>query len=442
MRRLPSIAARSRPAAGVRRGLLLLLAASAAAVAATVAPPPRETSLAIGPTWAVVRDEVDVTFAREQEEVEFAIPVEADLSTLSITDARGSVRLLSWRRLPAATPSTAPLAAWGDEQGYHLSRSEAAPPGGRVRCLLETAQVRSRPLDVVYGVTGVSWRAHYEISIRGDVANYLEPMSLDLAGRVTLSNGTTRAFAPAHVLLVGEDPRAPDRVQRSARDPGILMLDDESPLADIWRGRPQAPPVPYQYPLSEPVNLPALSEVSVPVVNAQRTPAERLYVMNADEFDVDAPGPWRPLTRLLTFRNDPAAGMGQALPPGPVLIYLGGVRGALYQQARLRHTAANGEIRIDLGRTEGVTGVRRSQGRETSSAGFREQTVEIQVANALPSPVRVEVVERPPVPLAWAVTRSSKPYELLARRLRYSVEVEGRSEQTISYTVRLTEPEM
>lgn len=423
-------------------GAALVLCAASARGGAVDVPAPRATFLTIGPGWAVVREEVELALAQEQQDVDLEVPAEADLATLSIADARGSVRLVSWQRLPAASPSTAPLAVRGDEDGYRLVGRSPAPRGLRVRCRVETPQPRTRAVEVVYGLTGVTWQAHYEISVRGDVGNYLEPVSLDLAGRVTISNGASRAFRAARVTLVGGDPQIPDRTQRAARDPGILMLDDESPLADIWRGRAPAPTVPYVYPLERPVDLPALASVSVALVDAQRKPGERLYVMDSDDVDLDAPGPWRPLTRLLTFRNDPSYGLGRALPAGPALVYLGGARGALYQQAWLGHTAANGEIRINLGRTEGVTGARRRQGGEVSSAGFQEETVEIRLANALPSPVRVEVAERPPVPLAWAVTRSSRPYELQARRLHYAVELDGRSEAAFTYTVRLTQPEM
>jgi len=54
--------------------------------------------------------------------------------------------------------------------------------------------------------------------------------------------------------------------------------------------------------------------------------------------------------------------------------------------------------------------------------------------------VKVELVERPPVPLAWSLVRSSRSCERRAEGLEYRMEMAARSEIDITYTVRLTEP--
>lgn len=434
------IRAKSAPAA-------LLLLALLLPRAATGQDDPGDVALTIGPSWTVVREVRAIDFSSTEQDVVLDLPIEADLSTLAVTGERGSVRLVSWERVRAGRlpepPSRVSLVPVGDGFAVRDARGETArPAAGRVRCRLATTLARKRNVVVQYQVGGLSWRAQYEATIRGDIANHLEALSLDMDARVIVSNGTSTVFPRARVALVGEDRPAPARAAQTGRAPGFLLLDDDSALADLWREPEPRPSVPHRYELPDRLTLAAAGETAARLASVRRKPAERLYFMDSADFAVDAQGPWRPLTRYLTFRNDSDYGLGRALPPGPALIYLSGPRGALYQRALIGHTPANAEIRIDLGRSGGVTATRRSQGRRVSTVGFNEETVEIQLANVLPSAVFVEVIERPPVPLAWDVTRSSRPYELVARRLRYNLQMDARSETMITYTVRLTEPEM
>lgn len=437
MRLLPHCA---RPAVWLLAGLLLR-------------PPPAVAEadggamITIGPEWSVVREMREVDFSGGERDLLLDLPAQADLASLNISGTRSPVRLLSWTLAPAA-PSRAPAggpALRAGPEGYGWDAAAVAPPAEglqQVRCRLASSPGRTREVEVFYRTRGMAWRCNYEITVRGDISNYLEPIALDIDGRITVSNGTGRAFPEARLELVGEDPAPAGPLDRARAAPGLLLLDDDSPLADLWRHQLAPDRVPYVYALPASVSLPARGSTSAHLVTARRKPAERLYAMNSDDFELGASGPWRALRRFLTFRNDASFGLGPPLPPGPALIYMGAVRGALYQRAWIGHTAAQGEIRIDLGPAPGVTGVRRSQGRTLSAAGFTEESVDLQLANALPSAVLVEIVERPPVPLAWDVTRSSRPYDMRARRLHYRVQLEARSETAISYTVRVTEPEL
>ncbi len=413
--------------------LAALLVASAPVVSAE--PEATEIALMIGPTRSVVRELREVAFTARVCDVVFeGIPATADLATLQVGGERQGVRLLGWQRESApATPSSGVV--W--RPGEPLRREV---PDGRsgVRCHLESTSLRARLVELVYQVEGLAWRADYEVTIRGDVANHVEPLSLDLEGRLVISNGTDRLFGNAQVLLVGVEHEATARAGPSADQ---LMLDDSSPLADLWRRRPQPPNFLHAYPVKRTVNLPAFAETSLSFVETRRQAADRLYRMAADDVPLNAESAWRPLVRYLTLPNDAGHGLGQVLPPGDALVYLGGTRGGPYQRARLAHTERGGEIQVSLGEARGVTATRRSEPRVVGMAGMPEQTVVVQLANALPTPVNVEVAERPPVPLAWDIVRSSHPFDKRDQRLFFKMQIEPRSEVEINYTVRTTEPE-
>lgn len=415
----------------------LLLGGALATPAADEPNEPLRTSVMIGQGSAVLREEYRLNFIRPEETLLLDWPPEADPSTLLVGDKNGAVQWLETRWVAPESVSA-----------FDGSLDLTAPGGGvpnrilpggvsRVECRLLADTPRPRPVEVMYQVTNFSWRAHYDLTIRGDIANQLEPLSLDLEARYYLSNGLSRALSASQVQL-----RGPERIAPSpSPGPGMLILDPDSPLADRWQPGKPPPDVPQLYGVSDSVTLSAGEVTAVRFASARRIPTERLYVMESDKIPISSTAVWKPLQQQLTFRNETRVGLGFPLPPGTALISTGVGRGSFRQEALLGHTPADGVIHVDLGAAAGVTGSRRSLGRTVAGTGFTEETIELRIANNLPSSIRVELSERPPVPLAWDVVRSSRSYEILARCLRYELEIEPRSEAVVNYTVRLTEPE-
>lgn len=397
----------------------------------------RDVRIMIGPAGSVVRELREIAFNEAEQEVLLeGIPASADLHTLQVGGSRQGVTLLGWQRISMATSAPPSRAGWSWVPG-RTRRADIRPDdAGPVRCRLAAATARTRWVEVVYQVTNLSWRAEYEIVIRGDIANHLEPLSLDLAGRAVISNGTGRAYADARILLVGHS----GRVRPPVAAPGQLMLDDWSPLADRWRAPPPDEPLPHAYPMPVPVNVPAVGEVSTSFAATRRQAADRIYSLAATDLTEGEGDAWQPLTRYLVLPNDQGHGLGMDLPVGRALVYLGSTRSGPYQQAWLDPTARDGQIRVSLGPTRGVTMNRQTEARQPGTAGAQEQTVTLKLANVLPTAVKVELVERPPVPLAWDLVRSSRSCDRLAEGLAYHFEMAARSEIDITYTVRLTEP--
>lgn len=419
----------------MRWRLILAAALSLAAFTARAEPDAREVALVIGPSRSVVREMRQVAFTANVCEVRFdGIPASADLTTLQVGGERQGVTLLKWQREVAKPPAMQSIRWSSGEVKSRLEPVELPT----VRCTLESSSQRTRWVELVYQVEGLAWRADYEIIIRGDIANHVEPLSLDLEGRLIISNATERLFPNAQILLVGEDrSRA---AAQTGMPPGKLMLDETSPLADLWRARHVEPGIQYGYPMQGMVTLQPFAEVSVSFAKMRRQAADRIYRLESDEAPLNAGDAWHPLARLLSLPNDSAHGLGMLLPPGDALVYLGGVRGGPYQRALLRHTPSKGDLRINLGDARGVTATRRIDGRIDGPAGMPEQTIHVGLANALPTPVNVEVVERPPVPLAWDIVRSSHAFEKVDERLLFKLQLEPRSEIEVEYTVRTTEP--
>ena len=408
----------------------------AAPVGAQEVSRPVSTRLIVGHDVSTMREEHEVNFVQRERTLWLDVSSAVDLATVWAGDAEQAVRLLDVRRTPPAPPAFDGVLSF---TGAAPRLAETSPQAqGPLAIRLISAVARPRRVEVRYQVPGLSWEARYELTIRGDINNHLEPLSLDLEARLHVSNALDRAVRADRLLLRGPAERPVD----ADALPRFLMLDDDSPLADRWRPGPPPQREPQLYSLlEEGTVLPPGQVVGLRVASARRMATERLYTMDSESIPLGSPDGRRPLRQWMVIRNEARAGLGMPLPAGSARISAGSGRSLIRQHAVLGHTPAGGLIRVDLGDTPGVTGSRRSLGRTRDVGGIVQETIELRVANGLDSAVRVELVERPPVPLAWDMVRSSRPYELVARRLRYELQLAPREEVVVSYTVRLSEPE-
>lgn len=382
--------------------LSLVLAAAAAPVAAAT------TSLVVGEGWAVVCQRLAVTFTNATQEVPFdRLPPETDPLSLVVLPVSGPVAMPSWRR----------------------------PDGGTITATLATDLPRERVFDLAGLVRGPTWRASYQLIVRADPGHEDAPVSMDVDGRITVRNASGGSWSNAALRVVGTDHRpAP-----AADEHGFLELDEASPLSGPWL-RPRRGENPaFGYDLGRNVRLQAGEERSFTFVSVERRNAARRYLLTSDDIALDGSEPGRPLRRFIALPNDAAHGLGRDLPGGVAQIYIGSVRATLGEGAWLERTPAGGEIRIELGASDRVLGLRRQAGREPGTPGQVEENFEIEIRNALESPALVEVVEQPPVRRDWAVVRSSHAYEIHSRRLHYRLEIPARDRGTIRYTIRMPE---
>ncbi len=416
--------------------LLICIAIGLFAAEDTRAPLRRD--VLIGQGSAVFSEEYLVNFTRLEDTLYLDLPLEADPGSLFVGDSRGTIQWIETRWTASRPPAFDGVLELNE---FGIPRAELAPPRGalQVECTLRADSTRPRTLYAIYQASNLSWRARYDMSIRGDISNQLEPLSLDLEARYYLSNGLARAISATRVYL-----RGPERLNSEAGSapagPGFLLLDTESPLADRWRpGRPP-PEVPQRYTLSDPVTLAAGEVTAVRFASARRIPTDRVYVMNSEDIPIGSAPIWKPLTQILSFRNTARVGLGLPLPAGVAWISTGGSRTAFREEALLNHTSAGEAIRVNLGPATGVLGARRSYGRVEAASGFTEETIELKIQNNANSAIHVEIDERPPAPLAWDMVRSSHTYEMQDRLLHYELDIKPRSESIISYTIRVSEP--
>ena len=374
------------------------------------------------------------------------IPQEADLSTLMVLSRGVSIDLLQWQRVGA----TNDVHHAGEDASVGLDagtgtvtwKPSCQPvPGGQglgllpVKCRVRsTTRSEGGGLYVIYTTTGLSWSAEYQVSIRGERTDEKEAMSVDLSGVVRILNGTVGNYPNAVVRLLSSG-LAPRR--RDLEAPGFLMLDEDSPLSDLWRPAPADSGTPFEYDLPARVSVQPGVETDVSLVRTLRTPASRLYWMRAEDFPTGVMSGDRPLRKTIVFGNVAANQLGFALPAGPVRVFAGSTRSQLLQNGWFEHTPANGEFRIDLGPAEEVRGRRAYGSMSPGAGGVYEQAFVLHIANLRDTEVRAQVDEKPPLNLEWSVLSATKPYSEVGRRMHFDFTVGGRSEEVIEYRLRV-----
>lgn len=426
----------------VMPGFLCLLALTVGAAELSAESSIRSTSLTIGHGWAVVRELRLFTLkGGEQEVLLEGIPPEADLSSLVVRSRRVPLELLECRR-PSSSANAAQQGSdvrWVSGKGF---AGTVAPDNecGPVICRIRSpVGWNGMGLEISYVIQGFDWSGIYQVAVRGEQAEEKEPVSVDLSGLVRIENKTSQSFAKAKVWLAGGRTR---EALKSAEDPGFLSLDEDNPLADLWREKPREPTPEFEYDIPQIVSLNAHTASDVVLIRTVRTPAARVYTMVAEDFPPVSEDRDSPLRKRIVFGNISANRMGIALPPGHVQVFLGGQRSRLLQEGFFERTPVNETIRIDLGLAEDVRGMRMAGRSSDPLVGYFEQSFLITIRNQRNADIVCEIDEKPPVILEWSVVSATNPYNESAHRLRFNVAVKARAEEIIEYKLRIRQPEL
>lgn len=424
-----------------RGGMLLLaglaLGAAARAGAAVEAVAAGPLTLLIDHDHAVVRETFTVELPVTGLVVRVPnLPPEADLSTLSLLDRRGELQLLSWTPVQGGG-SVGPAATTAGRQVRVELEPAIMPPASGVDLTLRQLSTGAKRFDLVYTLTGLAWKVTYDVLLRGDLRDVTGPMSMDVEGWVEISNATSRAFRDARILLVGTDSLG---ITPESKPPGFLDLDDTTPLADLWRFQQPEPDPANFYTMDRRVTLASHQTRLVSLVSVTRKPVDRMLVLRAEDIPTDTQSRFATPSQIIRFENASDFGGDRAVPPGRAMIHVGSQRSTLYQQAWFKHTPANGEIRLDLGKFTGIRARRIDRGRREVRGAVLEHTYEVRIENTFDKAIAVTIDEQPPLTLAWNPVRANQPYERLDRRLVFNPTLQPKSELVIQYTLRVEIP--
>jgi hypothetical protein len=316
---------------------------------------------------------------------------------------------------------------------------ETLPPTLREKptlvATLDAEAAEPATLDLRYLTGGISWQADYLAELDKNGA------TLSVQAVATLTNNSGAAYEDATLRLVA----------------GTINQGPVGFQADMMRGAAAkeamvaaAAPVPAQpvgdvhvYPIPRKTTLADHETRQIVLFESARVPVVREYrfVGNGGYHLRRVP---EPVTvnaeRLLRFKNDKAAALNVPMPAGTFRVYggTGDAADTFLGADHIQHTAAGGEVVVDLGQAFDITARRvqtdyRTQGLPKNAS---ESTHEIKLKNASERAVTVKVIEH--LPGDWEILKSSPTFKKTASdQAEWSVELPAGSERTVTYQARV-----
>ncbi|MPY72682.1 MAG: DUF4139 domain-containing protein [Alphaproteobacteria bacterium] len=314
---------------------------------------------------------------------------------------------------------------------------DALPPTLREKPTLlatvEAAAAEPATLDLRYLTGGVSWQADYlaELDKNGS--------SLSVQAVATLTNNSGATYEDATLRLVagtinqGPVGFRPEMMRTmAAKDAAAAAPVPSQPVGDM-----------HVYPIPRKTTLADRETRQIVLFESARVPVAREYrlVGNGGFHLRRVP---EPVTvnaeRLLRFKNDKPAGLGVPMPAGTFRVYggTGDAADTFLGADHIQHTAAGGEVVLDLGQAFDITARRvqtdyRTQGLPKNAS---ESAHEIKLRNASASAVTVKIVEH--LPGDWEILKSSQPFKKASsNRAEWSIEIPANGERTLTYEARV-----
>jgi len=407
-----------------------------------------DITLSIGNGMTTVREVRHMDLQRgEQDLVVSALPRQIDPLSLQMRSLDADLELIDWQWVLCAgeVPEGAEVLRKDDMLTWHPGNHEGRPEvlkcmPGKMHCRVRSPRAERQALELIYSVKPIHWRVEYQIVVHGAMADSTQKLSVDFKGYVVIDNQTDHAFNKALIHILSDKKSEPEQAHLS----GFLMLNEESALSDLWDDKERGISRESMYVLTRRVNLAPYAVSDVEYVSALRIPARRRYLMSHIDIPVTVGEQGVALREVIIFENteEKGRGLGRALPAGPAIISKGGAAPQILPGAFIPHTSVGDEIRLDLGLSRSVRGLRRELIRKPAGDGIIDITYEIFIFNDRPVRISVEVEEKPPLTLPWDVFRSDATYLEHNKALFFDVEVPARSEKAIRYTVHVYQPEV
>lgn len=323
----------------------------------------------------------------------------------------------------------------------------ALPRRSSLQWTVEATQAGDAEFVLSYPMGGLAWRAEYQATLAPGAG-----CALALDGAALVANRSGRGFDAAKLNLVAGEPNR-QRAQMQQADSSYGFAEARAVAAP-------APPMPVEraageyhaYDLPQAVNLrDGGSERIALFPRNDAVKCERIYALDSGGIGWEPPTPLidrgqngqtgdLPVLSKVEFVNDKAAGLGLPLPAGRVRVFDGG---DFLGEARLQHTPAGAEIKLELGKVFDVSAKREATDFRLDRTGrTMTESFAITLKNAKKTPATVRVLEPLPRWSDWEIVSSSLPAAKKdAHSAQFEVPVPAAGETRLTYTVRYRWPQ-
>ena len=297
---------------------------------------------------------------------------------------------------------------------------------------LVESEATEHQVEVSYLSSGLNWQADYVMVVDED------DEEAGLTGWVTLNNASGATFANAELKLVAGDVR---RVRNLA---GRALMDQA--VAFESQARAQMSEESFfeyhLYTLGRPTDIMNNEQKQVTLLEAPEFEVRKgLYYYGAAHYFRGQYGAIESNAKVgvfLEFENREDNGLGMALPAGTFRVYKADRSGAqqFIGEDRIDHTPRDEELRIRVGDAFDVVGSRTQTEFDVIGSCVYESSWEVQIRNHKDEAETVHIVE--PAGGDWTVLGSSHPViDIDAATFGFDVDVPARSEETVTYRIRM-----
>jgi hypothetical protein len=290
--------------------------------------------------------------------------------------------------------------------------------------LVDSPDDQERSVELAYLTGGLSWKADYVATLR-------DGGSMDLTGWVTLDNTSGASYRDARLQLLAGDVGRVAEPRRELKRVEMAMAADAAPM------RQESLFEYHLYTLERPTTIADRQTKQVLLMQAGEVPVSREYWIDASGYYHMARADKRELNAqvILRFKNEKPA-LGQPLPAGIIRFYQQDGAGAtqFIGENRIDHTPEGRDLELKVGNAFDVTATQRQTEFRKVYGNERESAWEVEVFNAKPEPVEVQV--RAGFPGEWKVLEESLPHERSsAGAARWKVAVPAKGKTVLNYKV-------
>jgi hypothetical protein len=292
---------------------------------------------------------------------------------------------------------------------------------------LDAKQDGRELVKVAYRANNMTWRVDYRA--RANAAGD----RLDLAGWVTVTNGTGTTFKDARLKLLAGDVHT--------AGPGTTPEEAPPPLPGPGggggRGFVEKPFSEYHlYELGRPATLKDQQTKQIELLDIRQVPVTRHYEIGNGSAGVAV---------VLAFRNSvrTAPGLGVPLPKGPIRVFQRDADGELEFAGtdNIDHTPKDELVRVRLGHASDLAGQRIEVARRRLNQPGEFHEIEVRLRNHKTEPVTIDVVETIHGGGDATVVKHSHPFSQRdVNTLVFPVQVKPNAEAVLTYTVHYAEP--
>lgn len=281
-------------------------------------------------------------------------------------------------------------------------------------------------VKIAYAATRINWRVDYRAVASAD------EKTMDVAGWVTINNGTGTTFRDAGLKLMAGDVNLveQDKAGRDAAQAGFGF-------AGVARGFQEKSFAEYHlYTLGRRTTLANAQTKQIELLRVEKVPVAKQYLYQ--------PSFGSRVATVLQFKNSEKTcpGLGIPLPKGPFRVYQHDADGQteFVGQDQIDHTPKDEPVRIRIGYAFDLAVERtRTANRTEAGRNWNQQDWRITLRNHKDQAVQITVEEPLDGNRNWEILASSRQSEKKDfRTLEYGLEVPANGQTVLTYTVEYT----